>query len=131
MSGYSTYTRYQRIESQAKQLGFRLGNSKYGNYRQEFGDIVALFPDEDHLPVYSRDAEIYAGTFSEVEVWLNGWTKAQEYDMLLRLSDEKKRKQAEDKERERQRKEEERIEKRKMFAILADKTENEVVLLDK
>jgi hypothetical protein len=45
---------------------------------------------------------------------------------MLRLTDEKKRKKFEDKERERQRLEAERLEKRKMFAALSDKTEDQV-----
>ena len=46
--------------------------------------------------------------------------------MLLRIADGKKRKKYEDKERERQRLAAERLEKRKMFAALADKSEKEV-----
>jgi hypothetical protein len=42
------------------------------------------------------------------------------------MTDEKKRKKYEDKERERQRFAKERLEKRRTFAILADRTENEV-----
>jgi hypothetical protein len=35
--------------------------SKLGNFRQEYGDVVALMPKEDALPIYSRDAEIFFG----------------------------------------------------------------------
>jgi hypothetical protein len=127
MSGYSTYTRWQRIEAQAKTLGFRLGNLKHGQWGGSGDtDQVALFPDEEALPIYARDAEIFVGTFSQVETFLTGWVRAQQYDAMLRMSDEKKRKKYEDKERERQRLAAERLEKRKMFAALADKTEAEV-----
>lgn len=133
MTGYSTYTRFQRIEAQAKQLGFRLGNPKHDRWgASEPGvDQVALYPDGEALPIWNRDAEIFTGTFSQVEVFLAGWARAQQYDMILRLSDDKKRKKYEDKERERQRLEKERLEKRKMFAALADKTEKEVETLIK
>lgn len=124
MSGYETYMRYQRIEAEAKALGFRLGNPKHGNWGRadEFGDrdVVALFPADEALPVYSRDAEIFSGTFSQVQTFLHGWTRAQSYDMMLRLSDAKKRKKAEEREVERQRLAIEKAEKRKMFAILKD-----------
>ena len=127
MSGYQTYTRWQRIEAQAKQLGFRLANPKHGNWGGPGDtDMVALYPDEEALPVFSRDAEIFVGTFSHVETFLAGWARAQQYDMLLRITDDKKRKKYEDKERERQRLIAERLEKRKMFAALADKTEEQV-----
>lgn len=127
MTGYTTYTRFQRIEAQARQLGFRLGNPKHGNWGGPGDtDMVALYAGDDTLPVYSRDAEIFCGTFGHVEVFLNGWVRAQQYDAMLRMTDEKKRKKYEDKERERQRLEKERLEKRRVFAALADRTEKEV-----
>lgn len=125
MSGYETYMRYQRIEAQAKDLGFRLSNPKHGNWGRsdEFGerDVVALYPNESALPVFSRDAEIFSGTFGQVQTFLSGWARAQQYDMMLRISDEKKRKKYEDRERERQRIAIEKAEQRKMFAILKNK----------
>jgi hypothetical protein len=127
MTGYSTYMRWQRIEAQAKSLGFRLGNLKHGQWGGS-GDLdqVALFPDEEALPIYARDAEIFVGTFAHIEVFLNGWVRAQQYDAMLRMTDEKKRKKYEDKERDRQRWAAERLEKRQVFAVLADRTEKEV-----
>ena len=127
MSGYETYTRYQRIEAQAKLLGFRLGRSKtVGSWERTDTDTVTVYPDQDRLPIYSRDAEIFTGTFGQLEVFLQGWAKAQQYDMMLRMTDDKKRKKYEAKELERQRLTQERIERRKTFAILSDKTETEV-----
>ena len=127
MSGYSTYTRWQRIQAQAFALGFRIGNPKHGAWDSRSGaDEVAIFPRDNELPTYNRDAEIFAGTFHELEVFLAGWARAQQYDTFLRMTDDKRRKKFEDAERERQRKEAERLEKRKMFAALADRTEDEV-----
>jgi hypothetical protein len=127
MSGYTTYKRWSRIEEQAKSLGFRLASPKSGwGATSSDQDEVAVFPDIDALPVYSRDAELFIGTFSQVEIFLTGWARAQQYDMLLRMSDDKKRKTYEAKEVERQRLAKEREEKKKMFAILADKSEKEI-----
>ena len=126
MSGYSTYCKWKRIEDWAKTLGFRIGNSRHGWGRDVDTDVVALFPAEDAMPVYARDCEFFTGTFNQLEVWLAGWERAQQYDMLLRVSDEKKRKKAEDKERERQKKEADRLAKREMYAILANKSEAQV-----
>lgn len=97
MSGYQTIQRIRRLEDQVDKLGFRMGNSKHGNFRQEFGDIVALFPKEDCLPVYARDAELFTGTLEELEVWIRGVEWARGYDMLLRATDDKKRVKQEDK----------------------------------
>ena len=126
MSGYKTYLQLQQIEAQAKLLGFRLGNPKHGYTSRDGTEYVSVFPLDDSLPIYARDAELFVGSFRELEVWLNGWAKAQQYDYMLRLTDETKRKKFEDKERERQRLEAERLEKRKMFAALSDKTEDQV-----
>jgi hypothetical protein len=121
MSGYTTYLRYQRIEEQARLLGFRLANPKHGHWgggSNDGIDQVALYADGEALPIYSRDAELFTGTFNQVEVFLTGWAKAQQYDMLLRISDEKKRKFFEGKEVERQRIAREKIEQKKVWAIL-------------
>jgi hypothetical protein len=121
VSGYTTYLRYQRIEEQARLLGFRLANPKHGHWgggSNDGIDQVALYADGEALPVYSRDAELFTGTFNQVEVFLTGWAKAQQYDMLLRISDEKKRKFFEGKEVERQRIAREKIEQKKVWAIL-------------
>lgn len=119
MTGYTTFKRWQRIEAHAETLGFRIGNPKHGHWGDATAqDTVSIYPKEGALPTYTRDAEIFSGTFRELEVFLHGWERAQQYDMLLRLSDEKKRKKYEDKERERQRLAQERIEKKQMWATL-------------
>ena len=58
--------------------------------------------DTDALPIYSRDAELFVGSLERLEDWLAGVKWARDYDMLLRLSDDKKRDTAEQKERNRQ-----------------------------
>ena len=126
MSGYQTFKRWQRIEEHAGKLGFRIGNPKHGWGSSDSGDTVAIFPKEEELPTFTRDAEIFNGSFRELEIFLMGWERSQQYDMLLRLTDDKKRKFYEDKERERQRLAQERLEKKQMFAALANKTEEEV-----
>jgi len=83
MSGYHTILRIRKLEEEVDKMGFRMGNPKHGNYRQEFGDVVALMPKEDSFPIYSRDAEMFIGTLEEMEVWLRGFQKAQEYHRML------------------------------------------------
>ncbi len=119
MSGYSTYTRFQRIEAQAKQLGFRLGNPKHGHWGGSGDtDQVALFPDEEALPIFSRDAEIFVGTFGQVETFLTGWVRAQQYDTILGTVDDKRRKKYEDRELARQAEQRKREEQKQMIAVL-------------
>lgn len=119
MSGYTTYLRYQRIEEQAKSLGFRLANTKHGGWAgKEYQDLVALYADGEALPIFNRDTELFTGSFDQVEMFLTGWSKAQQYDMVLRLTDDKKRKAYEAKEIERQRIALEKAEQKKMWGIL-------------
>lgn len=81
MSGYSTVLKIRRLEQELDQLGFRWG---YPKHRNSFdGDLVALYPNDDHFPVYTRDAQLFSGTIEELEVWLHGFKKAREYDNLL------------------------------------------------
>lgn len=113
MSGYTTYTRWQRIEEQAKLLGFRLGNPRHNGH-----DLVSLYPADDALPIYSRDAEIWTGSFSEIEIFMSGWAKAQSYDQMLRMSDDKRRRKFEAAEIARQAERKKREDQKKMLAVL-------------
>jgi hypothetical protein len=83
MSGYHTILWLRRLQERVDTLGFRLGNSKHGNYRQEFGDTVSVFPNEDSLPIYARDAELFSGTLEQLEHWLNGLDWGRQYDRML------------------------------------------------
>jgi hypothetical protein len=85
MSGYNTVLKVRRLEQEIEALGFRWGNSKHGAWgNREYGDVIALYPkDDEALPIYSRDAELFVGTIEELEVWLLGFKKAREYDRLI------------------------------------------------
>lgn len=93
MAGYNTIVKIRRLEEEIDQLGFRWGNSKHGAWGgHEYGDVVALFPKDECLPIYSRDAELFTGTIEQLVVWLQGFQKAREYDrMLMGKTHEKKR----------------------------------------
>jgi hypothetical protein len=101
MSGYQTVLRIRRIEETVAKLGFMLANSRHG-WDNSNPDMVALKPrNEDAVPIYSRDAEVFGGTLEELEVWLRGVEWAREYDRMLKISDAKKRALHEDRERHR------------------------------
>jgi hypothetical protein len=99
MSGYQTILRIRRIEETVAKLGFMLSNSRHG-WDNSNPDMVALKPrDEDAVPIYAQDTEVFRGTLEELEVWLRGVEWARDYDRMLRISDDKKRAQGEDRER--------------------------------
>lgn len=103
MAGYQSVIELRRLEERIDRLGFRMGHPKHGGYSNSFGDQVALFPKDDCMPIYSRDAEIYVGTLEGLGVWLNGYEKAREYDrMLMGKSIETKRERSEKDYRNRQ-----------------------------
>ena len=90
MSGYNTILRFRRLEEQVGKLGFMFSHPKHG-YDGD-ADYVALKPkDEDAVPIYSRDAEVFSGTLEELAVWLRGVEWARDYDRMLKVSDEEKR----------------------------------------
>lgn len=125
MSGYQTIIRFRTLEEKVDKLGFMFSYPKH-RYNSDI-DYVALKPKDDNaLPIYARDAELFTGTLEELQVWLTGVEWARNYDSMLRLLDDKKREKAEVKERIRQQLAKEHAEKRKMFAILADKSEEEI-----
>ena len=96
MSGYSDIQKMRRLEKDANELGFMFANPKNGFYHSQFGDSVSLIPkDKDSVPVYARDAEVFIGTLEDLNMWLRGVEWARQYDMLLKVSDDEKRKRKE------------------------------------
>lgn len=91
MTGYSTILKIRRLEEDVAKLGMRMGNAKGGYYSSEHNDVLSLFPLDNELPTFSRDAELFTGTLEQLEVWLRGVEFARRYDLLLRVSDDKKR----------------------------------------
>ena len=91
MAGYHAIQTWRKLEERVDRLGFRMGLPRHGNYQREFGDLVALMPKDDSLPVYSRDAELFIGTLEQMEHWLNGWEKMQQYHRMLLGRDFEKR----------------------------------------
>ena len=102
MSGWETIQRIKRVEQLIDELGFKFAKSKHSEWTDNHGALSLKPKDPDALPIYSRDAELLIGTVERLEDWLAGVHWAREYDMMLKLSDEKKRGAAEQKERNRQ-----------------------------
>jgi hypothetical protein len=104
MSGYSLILKIQSLETQIHDLGFRWGYDKHGQWSgvagDGFGDTVAIFPRDEELPAYARDAMLFCGTINELQTWINGIKWARDYDMLLKVSNNNKREKGEVKHRE-------------------------------
>ena len=102
MSGWNTIQRIRNIEEKIDKLGFKFSKSKHSDWSEDHGALSLVPKDHEALPIYSRDAELFVGSLERLEDWLAGVRWAREYDMMLRLSDEKKRETAEQKEKNRQ-----------------------------
>lgn len=103
MSGYHIIAKIKRLEKECDEFGFMITKPKQWAITDHAGDVIALVPkDQNSLPVYSRDAEIFVGSLEQLEIWLRGLEWARQYDVMLKVSDDKKRKRKEQDERNRQ-----------------------------
>lgn len=91
MAGWNTIERIRRIEKQVDELGFKFAKSKHSDWTEDHGAVSLVPKDQESLPVYSRDAELYVGSIEALENWLAGVRWAREYDMMLRVGDDSKR----------------------------------------
>ena len=99
MSGWNTIQRLRRIEEQIDELGFKFNKSKHSDWTEDHGALSLVPKDQDALPIYSRDAELFVGSLERLEDWLAGVKWARDYDMMLRLSNDTKRARKEQDER--------------------------------
>lgn len=99
MSGWNTIERIRRLEEEIDKLGFKFAKSKHSDWTDDHGALSLKPKDPNALPIYSRDAELYVGSVEGLETWLHGVRWAREYDMMLKLGDDKKRAKAEQRER--------------------------------
>lgn len=99
--GMETIERIDRIREAVNQLGFRMGKAPIAFYDHS-SESIALYPKDECLPIYSRDAYVFVGNLSDLEQWLKGVEWARSYDSYLGAMSEKRRQQYEAKEVARQ-----------------------------
>lgn len=102
MTGYSLVQKIRKLEEACYNLGIMICKPKHSSY--DHADSLAIKPkDQDSLPIYSRDAELFIGTVDELAVWIRGVEWARNYDtMIFGKNHEIKRQQKEQIERNRQ-----------------------------
>lgn len=86
--GYSDIKNIRRVESKAHALGFRFTDSAAWCGSQS--NLISLRPNDDSLPVYHRDADIFSGNLDDVENFLSGIAWAKSYYVMLKLISDKK-----------------------------------------
>jgi hypothetical protein len=80
MAGWNTITQIRKLEERADGLGMRFTAYKHDDM---YGENVALVPkDSDALPIYARDAVMFAGSLEHADRFMQGVLWAREYDRL-------------------------------------------------
>jgi len=100
MAGWNTIQTIRKLEERAELLGMRFTAHKHDDL---YGENVALVPlDLEALPIYSRDATLFAGSLESADKFMQGVLWARDYDRMLKVSDVAKRERKEQDERNRQ-----------------------------
>ncbi len=101
--GMNMIERIDSIRAVVDRLGFRMGKPPYATYGEPDNiDNIALYPKDNCLPVYNRDAMLFVGNLVELEQWIKGLDWARQYDSYLGVASEQRRAQYEAKEVARQ-----------------------------
>jgi hypothetical protein len=82
MAGYNLIQEIRKLEEDCDRLGFKMCHAQH--FYGEFGDVVAVKPKNDEvLPIYSRDAEVFIGSIKDLQYWLRGIEWARGYDSMI------------------------------------------------
>ena len=96
MSGYHTVLQVHRLEEDLAKLGLMMCYPKHGWGSSSGDDYVAVKPaDQDSLPIYARDAQLFCGHLGDLRSWIEGIKWARQYDEMIRLTTDKKRQRKE------------------------------------
>lgn len=82
--GYSTILKLRRIEDDCIRMGLTITHPKTG-WAHGGGDILAVVPAGNALPIYSRDAELFVGTLDELSIWMKGTQWMHNYYEMIGL----------------------------------------------
>lgn len=81
MAGWAQIVKIRKLEERADSLGLKFTSHKHDSM---WGENVALVPkDQDALPIYARDAILFAGSLESADCWMRGVVWARDYDTML------------------------------------------------
>lgn len=88
MSGWHTIQKIRSIEKELDDLGMKLAGSRFTDWTNDHGSAAVVPKDNDSLPIYHRDAELFVGSIESIEIWLKGLRWARHYDTMLKISND-------------------------------------------
>ena len=81
MSGWNTIRKIRMLEERADGLGLKFTAYKHDDM---YGENVALVPkDSNALPIYARDAVLFAGSLEDADKFMQGVLWARDYDTMV------------------------------------------------
>ena len=81
MAGWSTIKKIRELEDRALILGMKFAPYRHDDYD---ADNVALVPwGQDSLPIYTRDAILFAGSLEGADQFMQGIVWARHYDRMV------------------------------------------------
>lgn len=81
MAGWNTVKQIRSLEDRAHKLGMKFAPYRHDDYN---ADNVALIPkDQDSLPIYTRDAVLFAGSLEQADKFMQGIMWARDYDRMV------------------------------------------------
>jgi hypothetical protein len=95
--GMNMIERIDQLKELADHYGFSLGRRPHHSFGDDI-DVIALYPKDNRLPTYSRDACLFVGNLSDVENFFEGIRWARNYDQIIGAMSVQRRQQFEDKE---------------------------------
>ena len=81
MSGWNQIKQVRVLEEQALRLGMKFAPYRHDDYK---ADNVALMPwGQESLPIYTRDAILFAGSLEGAAYFMQGILWARDYDRMV------------------------------------------------
>jgi hypothetical protein len=81
MAGWAAIKQIRALEDRAHMLGMKFAPYRHDDYNADNVALVPCYPDS--LPIYTRDAILFAGSLEGADKFMQGIMWAREYDRMV------------------------------------------------
>ena len=81
MTGWNTIKKIRALEDRAHKLGRKFAPYRHDDYNADNVALVPCYPDS--LPIYTRDAILFAGSLEGADQFMQGIAWARDYDRMV------------------------------------------------